>query len=642
MNMNKKIIKGAVATVATVTILTTASMHIASAAKTTNEMARSTNTSIVQLAKEERTTGEEKAFKDETVYVFADETGANKKIIVSDWLKNKNGSSRLTDFSTLDEIKNVKGDETFDRKNGNEIQWNAQGSDIYYQGNSEEEVPVQIKVTYTLDGKEITPKELLGKSGSLKVRYDYTNKLKEMVTINGAEEEMYIPFLMMTSCILPTEHFSNVEVTNGRLVSDGNKQVVVGLALPGVSESLRLGSNRINIPDYFEYTADVTDFSVGDSVSIGLTDVLSDIRLDENSTIEDIQKSLDDLTDATNSLVEGSDKLYDGVKTLQDKTGDFSSGITTLVEGLNAFQDGTKSVATGANDVNKGVATVKAGTSSLVDGLSQAKSGADKLVSNYANLKEGANKIKDGLASSEGGIATLKGGIDNTNKTYETLEQTVTNDEQIIATLKQINEGYKDPNIEGVIANLEANTEGQKKIATGLTSAGEQLADGVGNLSTGVTSLSKGMGDVVSGVNALDTGSIQLQGALGQLVTGGKKLQSGVEQLAIGTDTLKKGTDKLHSSSGDLITGGNKLLDASKKLTTGVNDLTDGAYDLKEGMITYKEEGIQKLTESDLTSFIDRFNAISKLGEEYKTFTSLGDDMDGEVKFVIKMDGIED
>ena len=130
---------------------------------------------------------QEVVYKDETVYVNTDALGNTDAITVSNWLKNSGSiSGNLTDQSTLQNIKNIKGEETFQEGNG-KLVWNTDGKDIYYQGTTDQELPVSVKLTYYLDGKEIKPDELKGKSGHLTIQVDYENREKKTVDVDGTK-----------------------------------------------------------------------------------------------------------------------------------------------------------------------------------------------------------------------------------------------------------------------------------------------------------------------------------------------------------------------------------------------------------------------------------------------------------------------
>ena len=178
--------------------------------------------------------------KEQTVYVTADGNGNKQQVIVSNWLKNGEKEASLTDKSELTEIQNVKGDETFTQDGDGNITWNAGGNDIYYQGTTGQELPVAVKITYYLEGKEIQPSELAGKSGNVKIRIDYENKAEKTVKIDGKEETIHVPFIMATGMILPSDKFSNVEVQNGKVISDGQNEIVMGIGFPGLADSLKL------------------------------------------------------------------------------------------------------------------------------------------------------------------------------------------------------------------------------------------------------------------------------------------------------------------------------------------------------------------------------------------------------------------
>lgn len=321
--------------------------------------------------------------KDETVYVLAGADGSVQKIIVSDWIKNTIGSASVADKSTLSNVENVKGSETYTMSGDNMRVWDAKGNDIYYQGNIEKELPVTISVTYQLDGKSISPAELAGKSGRVTIRFDYTNSQYEMVEIDGKQEKIYVPFAMLTGLLLDNERFTNVAVKNGKLINDGNRTAVVGLAFPGLQSNLKLDASKLEIPDYVEITADVKDFEMTNTVTIATNEVFSRFRTDSLNSIEDLTASLEELDSAMGQLMDGSSKLYDGLCTLLDKSG-------VLVSGINQLAEGAAKLKSGAGDLNQGAAELTLGAQELAAGLGQ-------LSANNSTLNTGAKQIFDSL-----------------------------------------------------------------------------------------------------------------------------------------------------------------------------------------------------------------------------------------------------
>ncbi|MCR4896884.1 MAG: hypothetical protein K5891_08945, partial [Lachnospiraceae bacterium] len=260
--------------------------------------------------------------KEETVYVVAGADGAAQQIIVSNWLKNPEGADKLQDASDLQSIENVKGDETY-TGTGNSMVWNAGGNDIYYRGTTEKELPVRITVKYFLDGKEIAPADLAGKAGHVTIRYEYENTEKQTVGIGDEDAVIYTPFGALTGLILEGENFSNVEVTSGNVINDGSKYVVMGMAFPGLRESLALDENKLadlglgdlyQIPDTLEISADTTDFELTMALTVLSSDVTDVLGMGDVSDTE----GLDSLEEDMNKLQDGSDALLGGAGDLLD------------------------------------------------------------------------------------------------------------------------------------------------------------------------------------------------------------------------------------------------------------------------------------------------------------------------------------
>ena len=348
---------------------------------------------------------DEGLFKEETVYVNADANGAVKLITVSDWLKNAGTTESLKDVSELDGIKNIKGEETFS-ESGDNLTWDTNGADIYYQGTTEKELPVSVKLTYYLDGKKISPSELKGKSGHLKIKIDYTNNTKKSVNVSGKSEELSSPFVMMTGMILPNETFSNVAIDNGKVVSDGNRNIVLGFAVPGMKESLGMNdfsqsSSQVSLPESLEISADVTDFTMSSTYTVALSDILEDLNVKEIVDYSSLQSALDELENAALELVSGTDTLSSGAAQL-------SSGAAELEDGIKKYTDGTDTLANGVVSYVNGEQQLADGAKSLTElsaGLSQVQSAVSQLSAatdgsltsvNEKDIKAGAQKLADG------------------------------------------------------------------------------------------------------------------------------------------------------------------------------------------------------------------------------------------------------
>ena len=334
---------------------------------------------------------QQKISKDETVYVLTGADGSVKKIIVSDWLKNELGSASVADKSDLSDIENVKGDESYTINGDNMTVWDAQGNDIYYQGNIQKELPVGLSVRYYLDGKSVSPEELKGKSGKVTIRFDYENRQYETVQINGVNQRIYVPFAMLTGMILDNDTFQNVQITNGKLVNDGDRTVVVGLAFPGLQENLNLSRDDLSIPDSVEITADVTNFSLGMTVTLACNDLFSQLG-NVDLTSLDSTSALDQLTGAMDQLLSGSSSLYEGLSTLLDKSSELVSGVEELAQGAAAIKSGADSVDDGAAQLKAGLADLSSGLNTLSANSEALNSGAKQVFNSL--LETAATQIR--------------------------------------------------------------------------------------------------------------------------------------------------------------------------------------------------------------------------------------------------------
>lgn len=312
------------------------------------------------------------ADKDESVYLISDANGNVNKTIVVDHLKNKDKKDTLEDASNLSDIENVKGKEKF-TQSGDKLTWQAGGKDIYYQGTATEEPPVTQKVTYYLDGKEISPEDLAGKSGKVKIRFDYTNTTSYTETVNGEKQTVSVPFAAITGLVLG-DGFENIEVTNGKAEVSDSSSVVLGYALPGLKDSLGIKDGDldgdVNIPEYMEMTADVENFSMPAAMTfvVNASDYVSTDGIDTSDLddmINDLKDASTQLQDGSKTLAEGTDTLTDGLSTLQSKLGTFASGVGTLQSGLKTYTDGVSTLSGGLNKLNSNVPTLSNGITTL-------------------------------------------------------------------------------------------------------------------------------------------------------------------------------------------------------------------------------------------------------------------------------------
>ncbi|MGN0317343.1 MAG: hypothetical protein ACI4E1_05330 [Lachnospira sp.] len=337
--------------------------------------------------------------RQETVYVFGDASGKMNHITVNE---------KITD---------------------------ADGNETLNKTESKENVPVTMKVTYMLDGEEIKPENMAGKSGKVTIRFDYTNNQKKTVTIDGKDHMVAVPFTMITGMMLPADVYSNVEIINGKLTKVGDNIVALGMTMPGLSDTLNLKFNDeeldIDIPEYFEVTADVKNFSLDMTLSVATSNLLSDMDVDE-ITLDDLKNTVASMDDAatqlengTVSLQEGTQKLNDSIPALTDGVGKLNSGAATLKEGIYAYADGAATAYEGAVSLNDNMKIYADGIGTLYDTLKnnefdnkvkEAADGAEQLVSGSDSLMEGLGALTDGANQLK---RSLENGMESAKEQYK-------------------------------------------------------------------------------------------------------------------------------------------------------------------------------------------------------------------------------
>ncbi len=512
-------------------------------------------------------TDTQNVYKEETVYVNADATGNSDEVTVSDWLKNSGSvSGNLTDESILKEIKNVKGDETF-TENGDQLTWNTAGEDIYYQGTTDKELPVSVKLTYFLDGKEVKPDELKGKSGHLKIQVQYTNNEKKTVTVDGKEEEVYTPFVMMTGMILPNETFSNVTIDNGKVISDGSRNIVVGFGMPGLKDSLDLDEETtkeaedkgVTIPENFEMEADVTDFTMSSTFTVALTDLLDDMDMDNIIDVDSLKDSLNELEDAALELVSGSGTLADGASTLADGVSSYTAGADELNAGIQKYlgsngelNGSVTEYVNGVGKVVKGVKDYTSGTNALANGVTSYVVGEQKIAAGAAQLSQ----LSKGLEQVQTAVDTLSKAADGKGEATDDL---VIAANQLAAGTKQLQAVLGSEEVTALLTQVN-----------GMVTTGNELISATESLSA---SLQTGIATPVANIAAALTGmETQLNAINTQLGT----LQSDCETAV--ADVNAKITDyntKVDAAQAAANTSKTQIANAISALQVQLNATTD-------------------------------------------------------------------
>ena len=488
--------------------------------------------------------------KEETVYVLADSTGKERKVIVSDHLINDGNKDTIEDASDLKDIENVKGDETF-KQDGIFLSKQEAAYDIYYQGTSTKETPVSQTITYSLDGKEVKPEELAGKSGKVTIRFDYTNNETVKTKIDGKEEEIYVPFAAISGMVLD-DSFSNVKVTNGKVISDGKNNIVVGYALPGLKESLDVDDSDfdgdVSIPDYVEVTADVENFSLSTTMTV-VMNATNFISKDGDADLSEVDDMLDTLTDATDQLKDGSGELADGVDTLKSKMGEFKDGVGTLKNGIKDYTDGASTLSTGIGTLKSGVDTLAGSVPTLISGVGTLKDGSASAAKGASSLKDGAGTLKKGAKDVSTGANTLSNGVKDLSTGANTLS--------------------------GGASDLSTGADTLSAGATSLSDGANTLSSGAASLNDGVQSIATNMKTLVSGTQSVSDGAAQLNTGVGTLIGTLNKMGTDLAETKasigeISEDTANNAVLQYASLQNALIQG---IVAETKGDTTAANDI---------------------------------------------------------------------
>lgn len=664
-----------------------------------------TDVDLADMLKDNISVSDKEIGKDETVYLISDATGNVTKTIVSDHLVNKEKAATLKDKSTLNDIENVKSDGEF-TQNGSDITWQADGSDIYYQGTSTEKTPVSMKVSYQLDGKDIAPEELAGKSGKVTIRYDYTNNSKFTETVNGEEVNVCVPFAAITGMVLD-DSFTNVEVTNGKVQTSGDSSIVMGYALPGLKDSLNLKdsdlSSDVNVPEYFEVTADVENFSLETAMTV-VANAGSFLSTDGTSDLSSVDDMINTLTDASSQLQNGSAELASGLDTLQGSLGEFATGMNTLADGLKTYTDGTASLndgagkvkagvdllaskagdlTNGANTLNAGAAAINAGIQELdknVQPLTEtekatyktaAENQTSQLLDNpaYANnknkinamakskLKESndlVNAIKTSLqeqvaaAIGESNIAPLMGAPYNMTRN-QAVAYVYNSNSTIRAGVKDaLSLPQEMPNyasLESVVVNSKVSVLAEEVtnqiVAATIQASGEATVSAINQTKSQIAAAIE---TKQANGQSLVTGAAALAAGTNELAKSVPALTSGISELKAGTDALAAGTSKLVANNATLTSGAAQLVNGTSQVVDGVNQLDTGSHTLADGMVQFNESGINKLVNAytgDLKPLASRLQAVLDAGEDYQSYTDVADGVNGSVKFIYKLGAIK-
>ena len=586
--------------------------------------------------------------KEETVNVSADATGNPTEISVEATLEKTSDSDLILDASNLTDVDNKRGDEmcAFGEKAdaGSDtvpLYWQNAGEEITYEGKSDKTLPVQVKISYYLDGNAITPDALAGKSGQVRICFDYKNQETKEVTVDGQKISATVPFAVISMMSVSKDHFKNVEVENGKIMTIGDQDMVIGYAFPGLKSSLKLkdleATEDIEIPDHVEITADVTDFSLDYTAHIVSNGLLADADLDELDDAKDMADGMEKLMDASGELVDGMQALSDGNHTYAGYLEQYTDGVASLDSGLKELSKGTQEMDSSLDAAAKQLKTKLDEWDVAVEEMQAAFAGSD-MTGLESQMMQNAGSLQQSLQAASQALSEIDW------ETYDT---------------SSVEEQAKDAAVsaaENAIDNMDSDSfsEEQKAeikaaVSEGIRSADYEVSTPDNNAAVEKTEQAlQNLSDAADSFSKLQTTLSALQGMMpdnGEENAGADMLtEIDTEELRTMIDQFCAGMHELSTGVGQIEEGANALAKSGAELKDGYGQIIDGGDALLSGMKAFDKDGIGKLSDlagDDLTNVIRRLQAVQKADQAYTNFSGLAEGTEGSVRFIIETEKIK-
>ncbi|MCD8009453.1 MAG: hypothetical protein LUF34_01365 [Lachnospiraceae bacterium] len=630
-------------------------------------------------------TGEDTApKKTETVYASADAQGHVESVTVDVLLQDLGSKETIRDLSTLYDVKNMVGDEEFTWQ-GQILCWENHGEDIQYEGSSDEELPVSVSVQYFLDGEAVSPEELAGASGQVKIRFEYENRTSVSTKVNGESAEVPVPFLACTVLFLSSDHFAEISVTNGGVTELDDNLVVLGYAVPGLADGLGLSeyeaTEGIELPEYVEITAEATDFELDFTATVVTNGFFSELEPEELQDGYDLAEAMADLTEASASLTDGAAELAEGAGILGDSLTEYLAGVDALAEGADSLEDALKEMNQQKETLTGGIESLAEWLTTFSDALAtlEASEEAEDVLAAAAALGEDAEALQTALQESDLTLEELEGFIETVTtwasetesrmKTLQTLlgeldlsaaeseaQETARAQAEAAAREALVGSGLESEEIENIVAEISDGIDlsdmlaDEKAVLTQIAESLENLTLpelpeaelDTEELAALIEDMQEQTGVLASFLSdENEAGTFEsLQTVAGELIDGFEDLTDGGDSLTEGLTALDEGLTALYLGAKELADGAGELAAAGDLLEEGMDLLTEGAEALAEGMELLDEEGIQELADlagEDLEALLDRVQALQTADAGCDNFSGLSSGWTGSVRFIIEM-----
>lgn len=523
--------------------------------------------------------------KNETIYSTLNYNGVIKKTTINTRLSDLEKGS-IVDYTKLDDIKNINGREKFSLDSGT-LTWKSTGKDIFYQGKVTEELPIKVTAKYYLNGEEVNPKKIKGKSGNVKIVYSFTNESYDK------SSEMYTPFVVTTTSIINSDNNTDIDISNGKVVNTGTKNIVTGISAPGLYESV--GLSELKDMDKVTITYNTTKFSMNEVYFIITPKLLSEVDVNMLSKVDSLNSSLNTLQTGMNELQNGSSTLNDGAKKIEQ-------GTKSLNDGLKSATNGMQEVNSGASELNSKVTSINSLVNALIDIMTNETSTDPEVIERVNYEKQVINSYDATILPKLEQLQTLYLGNVQAINTLKTTNESIS----------EVYNGYSLGNFKldsTDTRNLPILSEYFTNLLTSQGMSSEEIKSTITNLTT-VKKTYEGNLQLITLLEGNNQALLTSKDLIGTVSSKLSELNEGTNKLSSGTKQINDGLTKLYS-------GSNELLSVTANLSNGTNTLN-------EGIIKINNEGISKLTEygNKAVTYKNKVKTLTNLSKNYKGFAS--------------------
>ena len=555
--------------------------------------------------------------KDETVYVVTDSEGDSEDVIVSEHLINKNKTDRISDSTTLSDIENVKGDEKFTR-DGDSLTWEAGGNDIFYQGRTDRKLPIKMTVSYKLDGSDVSGSELQGKSGDVEISINYDNSAKY--------EGNTVPFVVMTGFLVTDSCLKDIRVDNGKVIDDGEKQIVIGMAAPGLAGTAGLGEANPGLGDSVTIKARAENFAVEDMMTIVTNSVFEDIDTDELEGL-DFDDKIKELDNGSKKLITGTRLLYNGIDTMDSNRESLTDGVQQLDQGASALYSNLDKI--------KDLVSANASCLNYVNGV---------LSDSLPALKQESSDLRSQLEEINGSAETAD--IKSVEKVQDITDtSTLKEDAQKLRELRDKAPEEDKASYDAIIADMEKAADNESSMISRINGEIDRANAGIQENAAAVNNQSDNIQAALAGAERIydDASKVQIAksvinvpGSLGP----GKPSWKDISDTLYGSFFSDGSTPTVLTGAKGLADGMDALSESTETLSTGISQLDKGALEVNRGMEKLYSQGIKKIVDlynNDLKGMASSLSGLLDAGKGYSSFSDPSYSDNGSVKFIYKI-----